>query len=658
MKERHKMNFFRVKEIVKYDFMSNKFECKEVFYEALSLVVEFKRTVGAYEIDWYVNSFDNNYLIYRDDNKSVLLKRSERLERLKNFFVTGTKRYKEYLSQYEEDIINMSYLCRNMVEYLDWSKRAIRKSDVRVSLPEDISNYKFRYMISNIPIWLYVLGKTELASEFIIDTIGEMDRSVICIRTFRDVLIEGVLNSKNLTDFLKLMEIRTQIIERLKHPQKMLNIVSDFFEEIYHIYEAKKDDITMPCFGKRFEYLNDTDPKIINNIYEVPSFLDMRKRYAYLVNNINDISLKDIDNTRRWLFHFIEDPGCCMPDELFYKGTIPIPKATDKKRFMIIDTLFGGVEAFAVERLFEIEGFDTDAEVHGRLFSLFRESMDKLVGDLTDLRRDIVNKDDISTADEEKIEELMKKMQELLKVVNNENWSAKAHREIADSMKEFCDKIGKDENLFDKIGDPAVKNEVYRAIYSGLVYFESLKHLNDDKCDSDKIDFAGCILQMTLSIELLLRYIYNGIKHKFPDYNNLERNTQNDYKAYYYFDRAKGEYELKDRVELGALACLLKKRDSLGTSLVIRHGQEMIDFGNLPIDTVISDDPELLDFDGTEETSDISMKIFRAVDKVRDPYRNNAAHGAEYISITDVDKCKKLLLQTVNVLWVLLEILK
>lgn len=652
------MNFFRIKEIVKYDFMSNKFECKEVFCEALSLVVEFKRTVGAYGIDWYVNSFDNNYLIYRDDNKSVLLKRSERLERLKNFFVTDTKRYKEYLSQYEEDIINMSYLCRNMVEYLDWSKRAIRKSDVRVSLPEDISNYEFRYMISNIPIWLYVLGKTELASEFIIDTIGEMDRSVICIRTFRDVLIEGVLNSKNLTDFLKLMEIRTQIIERLKHPQRMLSTVSDFFEEIYCLYEAKKDDITKPYFGKRFEYLNDTQSKIINNNYEVPSFPAMRKRYAYLVSNINDISLKDVDNTKRWMSHFIEDSGCCLPDEVLYKGAIPIPKAIDKKRCMITDTLIGVIEAFAVERLFEIEGFDTDAEVHGKLFLLFRESMDKLVGDLTDLRHDIKNKDDITTADEEKIEELMKKMQELLRVVSNEDWSAMARQEIADSMKEFCGRIGRDENLFDKIGNPVVKNEVYRAIYSGLIYFESLKHLNDDKCDSDKIDFAGCILQMTLSIELLLRYIYNGIKQKFPDYNILNRDAKTKYKAYYYFNKEKDEYELKDRVELGALACLFKKMDDLGTPLIIMHGQEMIDFGNLPIDVAISCDPELLKFIGNESPEDISMEIFRAVDKVRNPYRNTAAHGAEYISIIDVDKCKKLLIRTVNVLWVLLEILK
>ncbi len=235
---------------------------------------------------------------------------------------------------------------------------------------------------------------------------------------------------------------------------------------------------------------------------------------------------------------------------------------------------------------------------------------------------------------------------------------------ISDNESSFCNNYLGIENidLFDRIEDQSVRDNVKLQLRSGLIYFEKMKKYQE-------IDYAGNIVQMIRCLEVVLTYIYN--KLSLPD--KIEP-IQYDPKGYYEPNRVK-----KETLTMGNLAHLfIRKNDKMfsgknKSSYIIEYGADVIDLSQINVNNnpnwsnlsitieenkKSKSESKSVTFEGTDSLVDISDKIGKALLYIINSYRNKSAHTGQVQTCTDAEECRKIIMETECLLWILLTILK
>lgn len=315
---------------------------------------------------------------------------------------------------------------------------------------------------------------------------------------------------------------------------------------------------------------------------------------------------------------------------------------------------------------------------------LHEETLKKTVEDLNKMREKIEddNKRLLNQLDMEKAESVAayeqlelkydKEIEDILDLLTSQilrmsdgSLIQSVQNKITDNEKCFLNNYLGIENidLLDRIEDQAVRDNVKLQLRSGLIYFEKMKTYQE-------IDYAGNIVQMIRCLEVVLTYIYN--KLSLPD--EIGPNQYNPKGCYYEPNRVK-----KENLTMGNLAHLfIRKNDKMfssksESSYIIEYGADVIDlsqinvkenpnWSNLSItieeNKKSKSESKSVTFEGTDSLVDISDKIGKALLYVINSYRNKSAHTGQVQTCTDAEECRKIIMETECLLWILLTILK
>jgi len=358
-----------------------------------------------------------------------------------------------------------------------------------------------------------------------------------------------------------------------------------------------------------------------------------------------------------------------------YNRTIPIRAAMQKGEVVYDSKSYYHLLIVEMEKKLELEKHRE---------KLYEGTLKKTVEDLNKMREKIEddNKRLLNQLDMEKAESVAayeqlelkydKEIEDILDLLTSQilrmsdgSLIQSVQNKITDNEKCFLNNYLGIENidLLDRIEDQAVQDNVKLQLRSGLIYFEKMKTYQE-------IDYAGNIVQMIRCLEVVLTYIYN--KLSLPD--EIEPNQYNPKGCYYDLNRVK-----KETLTMGNLAHLfIRKNDKMfssksQSSYIIEYGADVIDlsqinvkenpnWSNLSItieeNKKSKSESKSVTFEGTDSLVDISDKIGKALLYVIDSYRNKSAHTGQVQTCTDAEECRKIIMETECLLWILLTILK
>ncbi len=224
-----------------------------------------------------------------------------------------------------------------------------------------------------------------------------------------------------------------------------------------------------------------------------------------------------------------------------------------------------------------------------------------------------------------------------------------------------------DQCLFDKLGD--IESDVRKYIVTSELTFDYYYRFRAE--DREKIDFSPAIVSLTKALELILnKCVYRRMN--VPD-NSTAAMSDETKSSYFYKNNKKNEIELGSCIHLfmdsqyinfkSRTRRLVPARIMSYKPFVEWNGRAVIDFSkarNLAeLEITVDSTPTVVRFDSDSDSSaDYNRMVFaKALDYIRAAFRNKVAHK-DSISFGAAEECKKLMLETENLLWVLLYLLK
>lgn len=613
------------------------------------------------------------------------------------------KETKEIIRGWKDEILTLEKIYRESIAYLRWSKQTIGKEDVRVVLPPDLSNYHFRFLLAHLPLWLCEIGEIEKSEQLLIYAFDEMDAGCVNKEWFEDLVEKCILNCKELDRFTSLQSIYLQIMNcNQKEMEDGFQRISALFCNLLDYFErkAQSDKNNLLGFEARYQLLKEGHPyglteRCMENTEDemvvewlektecrtLPELQNAIRKKQYIGDKsiYTDITV--------WLSFFCENPGVQLPSELLYKGQFTIPPKYYKD-ICLIKSYFLPV----IQKSFCKEESDITIALKMMEFEkhrdiLFKEKLSDSTRKISDIKEAYKDKDG-SEEELDCINNVLDRLNGFLIQYSDSALKQVVQKEIKDRMREYCSKFLKEDNkdLFANICDKHVKTDVYRQIFSGLIYFKKLEKMNDD--GNRPIDYSGVILQMTRALEVLLKYIYGYLfeatleetinKHfnnEIPDDEtevpeSAEKSSSKITNAYYYFNHSG---EKKSEVSLGELSYLFKKQQKKkcgllqndNSTLMVEYGEKIIDFDKIKIilednqvtsgnNSILANLKKTKDADAVTISDNIWDKLFDLTDK----YRNPSAHGTDIMQIESAVKCREILMETECLLWILMMILK
>ncbi|MFW6016738.1 MAG: hypothetical protein ACOCRK_09900, partial [bacterium] len=225
--------------------------------------------------------------------------------------------------------------------------------------------------------------------------------------------------------------------------------------------------------------------------------------------------------------------------------------------------------------------------------------------------------------------------------------------------------------------------KVQSTFNSFLVTSEIVYEVLSNRNDVEELDFSSALIPLTKALELLLNLVFKNMSFALNDIDKFS--------IYYYFD--KGKAKRKKTIALGPCINLLKDSHQIDVKKVkndyrlswqIRKGKNSFDRKGCPYfknksrflaingDKVINFN-RLKMFKGlsmiiqisynnlaqvafTESKEQNRMILIKALEYVLYNYRNKVAHK-DGISLQKVNDCREILLQSHNLLWILLYII-
>ena len=250
-------------------------------------------------------------------------------------------------------------------------------------------------------------------------------------------------------------------------------------------------------------------------------------------------------------------------------------------------------------------------------------------------------------------------------------------REIYKMQMKFIDKYSLSD-IHDLLSTLPI--EIKEDCHDLIITSELVYRLLSAREDSDKLDFSAALISLTKCIEILLHEIYKRLKIiEYPDIDN-------DTKKNYFFNGIK-----KESVEFGKMIYALG--DSKYTKKIINNkGTEELIFGSRYSKNFESrfkywrgheviEIEKLKRFDGLEfrihdrkyvnntpvleeytssfsqDSTNNRILLIKALEYVKDNYRNKVAHK-DGVSIKSCEDAREILLQTKDLMWILIYLTK
>lgn len=580
---------------------------------------------------------------------------------------------KEWVNQRKESVLSLFDIFVREAEYASFFRNNYSKTKIDIVPTDSLSEYRYRFTLARMPVWLYYLAEEEKAVRLLSIAYDEMDVEETKKEAYREEIIKIALDCSNFDSFQELYVIITKanksVERKMDETEHLLNLYlhmkKPFFENCSKVKKAMSED-RYAGYAKEIKKLRNivseddfpvceikrciiSDSQSIKRFDDEWVYREDCQTIAQLSEKLKKYSLneRDIEDLRFWLSSMSSDTDVINN------------RSFDSELQRLRDLSY-----------LKQNGSDKEIKTMESMLELEKHRDELYVIKTND---EIIRlKQTINAQEEDEEEEVIRQTKNPLSDLQDYLMKRSSDRELAQKVKEgikkdmqtYCKTYLQDVNthadsysLFDKVGNQSCRDDIYNQIFSGLLYYEKLKSLN-----GVNIDYSGCVLQMTRGVEALLRFIYDNLT-TMPQSVGLPVSNADKY----YYDNNGTK---KTEIEMGPLMYLFKCRNHC--SKVMQYGRNVISLNNLSaasnpslagidLHTLVQDqngnmNDTIQHIQGNEEN--ISQTLFDAINYVKESYRNKSAHAGTMFGLVDAGNCREILLNTECLLWILLTMLK
>lgn len=553
-------------------------------------------------------------------------------------------------------------LGRLMSEVIYPAKEILKKV-----LPPDL----YSFMMALVPYFLFFSGYHDEASEFLIknyNQISSEDRQrfflqitmVKCIMSCQNLQRANILygfyaSELNRQDLVKneILSVSCEIIQYIKDVKEYIYLGHDYTirtqrawhdvvfgdgsimknVELAEKYQAQNKFLPEPLFSKLVSYVE-------SFCHPAGILLDL----LGLPNEDNYDKLPD-----------------ALPDELISRGNGIISYTGECMAF------YQNLKQLKLRK-------SVDIFLQRHISELMDEALEETIKELKTIREEITKQKTV--LNEENIENVLKNFDKVVvelarklesKYIGRENVELYIDGLQTDFIKTYrLDVAGN--NLISKLPDEERKECNNFLVTSEIVY-----RMLSRRSDRDKLDFSPALISLTKALELVLNIVFQKL---YITQSNIDKGSWD-----YYLNKYDGNK--KESIELGPCINLLKdgmliqvigggygkyelswKRKFIeGRSrFSAMQGEKAINFNKLSefkgLKLIIQPKPRkpAIKAAFSDDSEFNRMLLIKGLEYVKDNYRNNVAHK-DGISPDAVKDCRRILIQSENLLWILLYII-
>jgi len=553
-------------------------------------------------------------------------------------------------------------LGRLMSEVINPAKEVLKKV-----LPGDL----YSFMMALVPYFMFFSGYHDEAAEFLIknyNQISSEDRQ----RFFLQItIVKCILSCKNLQRANILYgfyagELNRQDLVRneiLSVSGEIIQYIKDVREHIYlgHDYTIRTQrswhDVVFGD-GNIMENVEQAEKYLAHNKFLPEPLFKKLVSYVESFSHPTGILLSHLGLPNEDNYDKLPD---ALPDELISRGNGIINYTGEFIAF------YQNLKQLKLRK-----GVDIFLQRH--ISELMDEALEDTIKEFITIRDEISKQK--SVLNEENIENVLKNFNEVIvelarKLENQYIGHEDVELYIDGLQMDFINKYKLDVpgyNLISKLPDEERK-ECKMFLVTSEIVFRMLSR----RSDRGKLDFSPALISLTKALELVLNIVFQKL---YITQSNIDKGSWD-----YYLNKYDGSK--KDSIELGPCINLLKDSMSIqvkssgygeyelswerkfieGMSrFSAMQGEKAIDFNKLSkfmgLKLLIQPRPKKptikVAFNDNPEFN--RMLLIKGLEYVKDNYRNNVAHK-DGISPDAVKDCRRILIQSENLLWILLYII-
>lgn len=533
-----------------------------------------------------------------------------------------------------------------------------------------LPNYLYSFMMAMVPYLLFFSGYCDEASEFLIknyNQINSEDRQRFFLQM---TIVKCILSGKNL---------------------QRINILYGFFVSELNRRDMVKNEI-LSALDEIIRYIKDVKEYLyLSNDYTIKT----RRAWHDIVFGDGSI-MKNIELAEKHLAL-----GKILPDSLFDKLLLYVESFCNRSGILLellglprednYDKLPGALSDELISRgqsiisnINEYIAFykslnqlklrqSMDIFLQRHISKLMDEALEDTLEKLKAMRAEISNrKPDLNKADLN-IENILKKFDEVVSELGSKLENQYIGREDVELYIDrlqmyFIETYNLDvpgNNLINKLPYEERKNCNNFLVTSEIVY-----KMLSRRADRNKLDFSPALIPLTKALELVLNMVFQKIPF-------TESSIDEKSREHYFYNGDK-----KASIELGPCINLLKdskkifvKKNKYGNYVLswrtgflegrsrfaAIHGEQAINFDRLSkfkgLKLMIEQaSKHIITIAFNEDTEFNRMLLIKGLEYVKDNYRNIVAHK-DGVSPDEVETCRRILIQSENLLWILLYII-
>ncbi len=533
-------------------------------------------------------------------------------------------------------------------------------TDFRKTMPE----YLYSFLFSFVPYVLYCSGEVNEASQFITKYFNEIslkDRSKLY---FQVTLVRCMLETEHLETINILNGYYNFEMDRLAREHE--NIYFDFQAIVDFLEEAKQalED------GNYYTY--DTNESRYNILYSNGRIDKITSMVRESCKNNTQIEYTHYRELMKILEAYTYESGIRLGllgldnYENYDKFDNALPPKLREFGFGLMNK-FNEFDAYMQSEKDSDLRRSVNVVVQKHLVSAIDKTINESIEHISRIREKIVLIDEV---DNEKImaqlEEVTENLGKRLYLVSADKYSIE--NEIDKLQKDFLKKYLPNEvelNLFDRV-PLNIQQDIKTYIVTSRVVFKFL----ENRPDNIDLDFSPALISLTKAVEMLLNYAYSEMR--LPEYEEVKDDLDKHLLDMFY-----KKPNRKSSLELGSCIFLLKdykyiniknennRYKAIGNTKYLKShfenwgGNDIFDFSIISKFSEISINVDIDKTRGkgalyfTEDKSYNRLVISKALEYLKNNYRNIVAHK-DKVKASEAQECHELLLQTENLLWILL----